>query len=208
MAVATGDLYQMTLQMSYIGQTVENVIMMRERTGTSTDAQIKAAAQAFWHSYRQFITHELTLTVILLKRVTPVLFDTLFTTAASGEDQGADSDSGINSILALVSTLRTGVAGKTHRGRVYTPGITNGKLTADGTTLNSTALGQFVSHAADIMNEFDDATGTSATLALGIYSRVLGGTSPYTLAGWQAVSQWVPHSVLGSQRRRRVGVGI
>jgi hypothetical protein len=77
----------------------------------------------------------------------------------------------------------------------------------DLSQLSAAGLTQFVTTAQNIMNEFDDATGTSGALALGIYSRLIGGTAPMTVAGWQAVNQIVPQPILGNQRRRRIGRG-
>jgi hypothetical protein len=73
--------------------------------------------------------------------------------------------------------------------------------------LSSTAITAFNTWAAALMTQFGDATGTDAHLALGIYSRLIGGSNPFTLAGWQAVTGVIPHPILGNQRRRRVGVG-
>jgi hypothetical protein len=208
MPVAAGDLWQMTVQMTCLGQIFENVIMMRDRNiSPSSDAAIKAAGQQFWTLYRKLISHQVTCQAILLKRVTPVLFDSLITGPASGEAAGTEPDDPMNSTVAMVTTLRTGVAGKTHRGRVYTPGVATGAAGSFSNVLTSSAQTRYQGYWNDIMTEFDDATGASLTLALGIYSRLIGGTSPYTVAGWQAVTQPAVQFVLGNQRRRRLGVG-
>jgi hypothetical protein len=111
-------------------------------------------------------------------------------------------------MLALVSTLRTGTAGKRHRGRVYSFGIPGGSLIANLNRASSTYLTEFGDMWDDILALYGDASGTDTAFALGIYSRLIGGTSPYTVAGWQAVTQIVPHVILGTQRRRREGVGV
>lgn len=209
MPVAAGDLWQMTLNMNLLGQLFQNVFMMRERgVVVHTDAEIKGAGQAFWHIYRDTISHQVSLQSIILKRMTPVAFDSLITGPASGEGAGTEPDDPINPTCAMVVTLRTGVSGKTHRGRCYTPGIATGALLEYGQALTTAAQTRYQGKWSDLMALFDDATGTSLVFALGIYSRVLGGTTPHTVAGWQAVTQPVVNFVLGNQRRRRLGVGV
>lgn len=182
--------------------------MMRERTGTSTDAAIKAAAQQFWTNYRKMISHQVVLQQILIKKLTPVAFDTLITPAAAGESAGTEPDDPMNNTVACVVTLRTGVAGKRHRGRTYVPGIATGAADNFSQKLTASAQARYQGYWNDIQTLFDDATGTSLVFALGIYSRLIGGTTPHTVAGWQAVTQPVVNFILGNQRRRRLGVGI
>jgi len=209
MPVAAGDLWQMTIVATSLGQLYENVFMMRDRSvSPSTDAAVKAAAQSFWTEYRKMISHMLSLQHIELKRMTPVAFDSLFTGAASGETNGSEPDDPCNSTVSIVVTLRTGVSGKSHRGRCYQPGVDVGATGSFENTINPTALARYQGVWDGILTKFGDAAGTDPTLALGIYSRKIGGTSPHTVAGWQAVTQAVVNSILGNQRRRRLGVGV
>ena len=207
MAVANGELYQVTLSGIYLGQTIENVLMFRARDSTVTNAAIDTALKSFWHNLRQLFDHQYKLTYMMVKRVTPIALDTIFVSATTGEEDGAQSGDGIASTVAAVVTLRTGTSGKSHRGRMYIAPVALGMTDTSGSRLSSGALLTFASTMDLIKNEFDDATGTSLALALGIYSRVIGGTSPYTAAGWQAVSQYVTQPILGNQRRRRIGRG-
>jgi hypothetical protein len=207
MAIATGEIYQMTLNMSLVGQTVENVFAMRERTGLSTDAQIKTAAQLFWHIYRDVVSVDVTLNGITLQRVTPIALDTIIAPPGAGEGTGSVNNGAIPSVLAVVSTHNTGLAGKSHRGRTYTAGIPNA-FTDTVNTVSASALAAFGTMWDAIQTAFGDAAGTNAYLAFGMYSRKIGGTHPETLAGWQAITSSSPHKTLGVQRRRKLGVGI
>ena len=208
MAVATGEIWQMVYQMAYRSQTVENVIHFRERTGLSTIAQVKQSAADFWSLMRPFIVGDVVLTQIICKQVTPTALDQQFGAANSGETAGSSSGAGVALTVALVLTLRTGVAGKTHRGRIYVPGFSLGQAIDSGDKVNPSVQSTLNTQADAILTEFGDASGTDTHLALGIYSRLIGGTSPYTLAGWQAVEQIVVQPILGNQRRRRPGVGV
>lgn len=207
MAVAIGEIYQVTFVMQQAGQTVENVLHFRARPAVPTDAHIKSDCQDFWTLYRALISSDVTLTEIRAKRMTPVALDTLVFQPHAGESNGGLAATAGNSTLAAVVTLRTGVSGKRHRGRVYVPGISPAILTDFENKISSSSLTARDTVWTNIMALFDDATGTALYLALGIYSRLIGGHNPFTLAGWQAVTQFVNRPILGNQRRRREGVG-
>ena len=207
MAVATGELYQVTINALLQGQTVQNVLMFRERTGTSSDSQIESDVRSFWHLYRDFVSSAVLLTDLRAKRMTPVALDTLIFSPTAGDEAGGFAGDPCNCTIAAITTLRTGTAGKRHRGRVYTMGFPVNRTTDLGNRVDAVGQGLRNTRWQDIMNLFDDATGTALYLALGIYSRLIGGTSPFTVAGWQAVTQFVNRPILGNQRRRREGVG-
>lgn len=207
MAVAIGEIYRITLVMQAVGQQVENVLHFRERTGTSTDDQIKDDVRDFWTLYRALISSDVTLTELRAKRMTPIPLDTLIFQPHTGESNGGLAANMGNNILAAVTTLRTGLSGKRHRGRVYTPGVSPAICTDLGNKISSSSLTARDGVWNSILAEFNDATGTALHLALGIYSTLIGGSNPMTVAGWQAVVQYVNRPILGSQRRRREGVG-
>lgn len=205
--VAGGELYMTTVTGVYLGQLIENVLMFRERTGASTNAEIAASTQSFWTSFRKMFAPSFTLTYIQSKRMTPIALDTQFVAPVPGENAGGDDGEGTNCTVAVVVTLRTGTAGKRHRGRVYLGCSSLSRHTSNDTRMSAAGLANYNAVWDEILGKFDDATGTDEHLALGIYSRVIGGTNPYTVAGWQAVTQAVVQPILGNQRRRRPGVG-
>jgi hypothetical protein len=208
MSVASGELVQVTFVCQQNGQQVENVFMFRERDGLSTDAQISASVRSAWGIYRAVIVDDVTVIELRWKYMTPVQLDGNIIQPTAGQENGAHGGDATNSMLALVSTIRTGVAGKRHRGRVYTFGLPAGSLVDNQNKASSTYLTEFATMWGNWQTAYDDAAGTDTHLAHGIYSRVIGGTSPYTVAGWQASTQYVPHVILGTQRRRREGVGV
>jgi hypothetical protein len=105
----------------------------------------------------------------------------------------------------MILTKRTGVAGKTHRGRIYIGGLSANDVTVN--LMNVSGITRATNFIASIMTTFGPA-GTDTHLQLGVYSRVIGGSSPFTLAGWQPVTRLDLQVVLGNQRRRRFGVGM
>lgn len=207
MPIASGELYLVTLVMGLAGQAVENVLCFRERTGLSTDDDIKASVRSFWHQYRQTLSTEVLCNELRAKRMTPIALDTLIFNPTVGDENGTRGGGSCNSTIAGITTLRTGLSGKRHRGRVYAPGVPSSDTFDSFNRLSAGGLAAKDTIWNGIMAEFDDATGTSLVLALGIYSRLIGGSNPFTVAGWQAVSQYVNRPILGNQRRRREGVG-
>lgn len=201
---AVGEIYQVTCQSSLQGQTIENVIHMREVTGASTTAEIDAAAKLFFHKLALVLPTTQILTGIILKQMTPLAFDErlLIPTDATGAAAG----SVLNSTISCVITKRTGVSGKTHRGRMYIAGVSFG-FTDDQDRMNLAGAAAYGTFCSDVIATFGPS-GTNGHLQFGVYSGVLGGHSPFTLAGWQAVTTLEPQIIFGNQRRRRVGVGI
>jgi len=206
MAVAQGDLIQVTARYLVDAQLCENVFMMRNRSlSPSTDAQIDSDIVLMAQEMQNLQYSGTTHLQWMWKRMTPVAFDEHFVAGTNGLT-GNVGGAATNSTIACCITNRTGVAGKTHRGRTYIGGLSTNHTTPD--RLNTTGQTAFNTYANNFSALFDDAVGTALYLAFGIYSRLLGGTNPFTLAGWQAVVQLVPQPILGNQRRRRVGVGI
>lgn len=202
---ATGQIYQVTYVMSVLGQAVENVLHYRELNGTSTPAQIRTSAEKFFTFVAPMISSSVLFTQIIIKQMTPLAFDETIGPPATTTTGSNGSSADGNTTVALVITKRTGTAGKTHRGRMYIGGLP-GAYTAQSilTSSLSTESGTFVSN---MMGAFGP-TGTDTHLQLGLYSRTIGGSSPFTVAGWQPVTSLDVQTTLGNQRRRRLGVGI
>jgi hypothetical protein len=201
---AIGEIYQVTFQSSIQGQTIENVCHFREVTGVSTDAQIDTAAQGFFTLLSNLLPSTQILTGIIVKKMTPVAFDErlLVPTTATGQQ----SASPLNQTIALVFTKRTGVAGKTHRGRLYSSAIPS-NMTNDGCRLNTTGGTICGTFASSVIGQYGPS-GSNGHLQFGVYSKAIGGGSPFTAAGWQPVITLDTQIIFGNQRRRRVGVGI
>jgi len=205
MAPAFGEIYQVTFQQLWRGQVMENVIHFRAKTNVITEAQIKADCQLWLNFFCNLQSTEVAYPAVLIKRMTPIPFDNITYTPVGGAVGGVQATAAVNSTLAIVITKRTGVAGKTHRGRMYVGGYP-ASWGVDRVTVapGPTTLGTF---AGNVLAAFQEE-GTSAALVAGIYSREIGGTTPFTLAGWQAITRWDPQLLCGNQRRRREGVGI
>jgi hypothetical protein len=205
MAIAVGDIYQLTVVQACAGQTIETVVHFRERDNTATPAQLRVSAEAFVGLMRPLQSGGLLYDHFILKRMTPIPFDEDIW-ANGALDHGLEAGAPCNNTLAMVITKRTGVSGKTHRGRMYIGGLPADAI--NGQVLSAGALIRATTFCAAVLTGFGDVSGGDPHLAIGLYSRAIGGTTPFTLGGWQAVTRMDPQPILGNQRRRRVGVGI
>jgi hypothetical protein len=204
MTPPVGQIYQITFNQSLDGQTMQNVVHFQERTGGSTNAQIGTSANLFLAALSLLQTTAVVYDNIVVKQMTPVAFDEFLVTPTTAS--GQNSSAVFNNTVAMVFTKRTGTAGKTHRGRMYVGGIPT-IFATDPNKLNLTGEAATGVFTASIMNTFG-LSGTDAHLCIGVYSRTLGGSHPFTLAGFQILSDLPSQLIFGNQRRRRVGVGI
>jgi hypothetical protein len=125
---------------------------------------------------------------------------------------GQDAECLPASLAALIS-LDCGVSGRSHRGRVYVPGIA--KNSATGDYLNSGALAQLRVAADGLAGRFALA-GTSLDHVYCVYSRLLGDVRnpgppvsiTHNTTGLSVVENLHPRALICSMRRRRPDHGI
>jgi hypothetical protein len=201
---ATGAVYQVTYVMQSLGSTIENVCHYREMNGLSTPAQIRTAAENWLTIVAAALSNNVLFTNIIIKQMTPLALDETLGPPTT-TTHGAVSQGPTNSTIAQIITKRTGVAGKSHRGRWYFGGIPTSHLGDAG--LNIVGIGVWTTVVGLLMGEFGP-TGNNTHLQFGVYSRSIGGFNPFTVAGWQAITGLDIQPVFGNQRRRRLGVGI
>lgn len=201
---AVGEIYQFTFVQQLKLQILETVIHMRARTGLVTEAAIKASADNFLLSLQRCQVTECTYPSVRVKQMTPLAFDQIIfapTLAVSGLiNEGPQ-----NNQISLIFTKRTGVAGATHRGRMYVGGFPLGwgiNFLLGGTPATTAGT-----TAGELLAKFQE-DGTDPTFCAGIYSKEIGGTLPFTVAGWQPITRWDPQLTFGVQRKRKIGVGI
>lgn len=201
---AVGEIYQMTYQMRVAGQLCENVLHFRTLTGSETRAQIRTSAEFYLTTIAPGIASPVTFESIIIKQMTPLAFDETIGPPVT-TTSGSSAAQPINNTTALVITKRTGVAGKTHRGRIYIAGIP--ATQADPNGLNTAGAAIWHTIVGNLMATYGDS-GTDLNLRIGVYSGSIGGFHPFTVAGWQQLTGLDVQPVFGNQRRRRLGVGI
>lgn len=201
---AIGDIYEYTFMQDIHGTRMETKIHMRAVVAAPTPAQLKLSAENWLLSMRPTQTNDVTYPLVSIKQVTPLAFDEILY-IPTGSSGGTISPPTLNTQLAVVFTKRTGIAGLSHRGRMYLGGIPRlageNHLT-DGGYL--TILGTF---AGELLAKFQEG-GTDGSVVAGVYSKSIGGVGPLTLAGWQPITRWDVQLVFGVQRKRKEGVGI
>lgn len=201
---AIGDIYQYTFMQLCQGLTFETVIHMRAVVAAPTDAQLKLSADNWLATMFSLQTNRVTYPQVVIKRMTPIPFDEILyvpTAIVAGQYNEGE----MNSTVSLIFTKRTGVAGTSHRGRMYIGGFpaswgTNRLTSGAGIAAVGAAAGNFLA-------KFQEG-GTDGSVVAGVYSKSIGGIAPMTLAGWQPITRWDPQLIFGNQRRRREGVGI
>lgn len=202
---AAGELFRATMNMRLRGQVVENVLHFRGKTGAESPNALGVEINTdYWTYLAALCAPDVVFEGVTVLQLTPVVFDLAITPNTSIHDNGEGLGVAVNNTIAAILTLRTGVAGKTHRGRMYIPGIASSWTTTDSLTPGGvTAMNTF---ASQMLAKWG-VGGTSLGFEWGIYSRLLGGGGPYTVAGYQPITRCDPQPTLGNQRRRRLGVG-
>jgi len=201
---AVGEIFQYTFIQQLQFQIIETVIHFRAITAAPiTNAQHISVADNFLNSLKKIQTNRSTYPSFIVKQMTPVGFDQII--LAPTVVGGNFNEEPANNQLAIVFTKRTGVAGARHRGRMYVAGYpaSAGLNTLAGGGL-LTAVGTV---AGELLAKFQEG-GTDPTMVAGIYSKSIGGTLPFTVAGWQPITKWEPQLLFGVQRKRKIGVGI
>jgi hypothetical protein len=130
-------------------------------------------------------------TMLVSTSVTP-LDGTAAATITPVNITGTNTEDPVPDSIAAIVTLRTGLAGRSNRGRMYWPGMGVDMLSGDGYTLDSSFITGFQS-AVDSWHSA--MSGTSETL--GVLSRAL--------SSFREVTSLEVRRTIGTQRRRLTG---
>lgn len=205
-----GDKFQVRVVGEMEGQQTNNVFHFQAATAID-DVELRlilALAECF-------ITHLIPVTAsvwqlkkIVWKQVNPVL-GVEHETIPAGTLVGGGAATALPSYSSVVISIRTLVGGKSHRGRMYLPGIPEGATIVSSLDTSNAFWTAVVAFAACLASKFilGDPPGSNSFQMM-VYSRKLGGsTFPYTNAGFTSVSSFVPVQALGTTRSRKVGRG-
>lgn len=108
---------------------------------------------------------------------------------------GTQSGEGMPNFVSPVVSLRTGFAGRSNRGRNYLPPPSEGNCQGNNIVLAmATAIRDYYNAAIAL-----GPGATGATFGMTVYSRVLSSD--------KMVTNFLVRTPLGTQRRRRIGVG-
>jgi hypothetical protein len=207
---AVNDAYQVRLIGEQEGTQTNNVLHFITRSG-DTDVEthlIAVMVQCFIDHALPALSNDWKLIEARWKKVSPTLgVEHIYT--PTGTLTGGSSQNAFPSYVSALTSIRTLLGGRTHRGRMYLAGIP--KDSADNSQINT--AGSFwtavVAWLACIATNFIH-TGLPGTneWSMAVYSRKTGGSHfPYGGSGFTAVSQLVASPLLATTRSRKLGRG-
>ena len=203
--MAAGDILSLTLFSTLDGQTLNNVLHFIDSGGAGDVNNLMSEANTWLAStaVRGMFSASLTFQKWRAQVLYPNLLDPV--EVATTQPAGTAGAACLPGTVAVVCSMRTGFASRSTRGRIYFPGVpeeytTVGKLNTSGQTgWNGVTAAMLALWSSD--------TGTSQ-FHIGVWSRKIAGPHPpYNPGGFKPASSITPQPVLGTQRRRRIGVG-
>jgi hypothetical protein len=209
-AAAIGDAFQVRVIGRMEGQETQNVLHFRcvAATASVLDSLILVLAQCFIDHLLPVLTSKWSFERIVWKRVHPTLGPET-ESIPQGAAAGAGSANALPSFCSVVFSERTDLGGKSHRGRMYLPGIPEGATTDSFLNTADPYWAALIAFALCVVQKFieNEPIGTDQW-RLNVYSRKIGGTAfPYGANGFTEVREFVPHALIGTTRSRKVGRG-
>ena len=177
--MATDDVYQLQILMTYAGQQIMNTLSFRTKAATAVDATVALALANDWKdafrvqqvgtlSYRGWVLQQVrggtaTYPTGLCRRDGGARFEGSFT----GTLVGSGVNPGMPPQSAIVTTLKSGLSGRRRRGRHYFAGWDRGN--EDAGTVSGAFMTSLTALWAAQLVKFGVA-GTSPLWQLGIWS--------------------------------------
>lgn len=208
MAANAGDLYTVRVLYSTPGGVAENNLSFSAKQAVAGDAQADLAS-AFRTALIKStsggllfgMTTGFSCTTLRVEDIKPGTLATYENTAAAVV--GNDAGQALPPQNAVVMTLYTSQKGRSYRGRVYLPGVSENAW--DGSAMPGAILTNYLTIPTNLGNIFGP-TGSNANWQLVVISRYLNKIKRGTPVG-TAVTSIVIDPIIRSQRRRVLGVG-
>lgn len=210
-AAAINSLWEVRLDGSIEGQKTENVLHFK-CVGASADVSlhlILVIAACFIDNLLPVLSSAFSFDSITWKQVAPTL-GVENVTIPPGAGAGGGNAAALPSYASAVISKRTLTGGRSHRGRMYIPGIPEDQTTGSKITNPSDLWAGIAAFIVCVLTNFKhpDPAGGTDLFDLVVYSRKLGGSSfPYGLTGVSDVDNLVPVQDLGTTRSRKLGRG-
>lgn len=207
---SVGDKFQVRVVGRMEGQETNNILHFMAATAID-DVDLRlivALADCFITHLLPVVTSAWTLEKFIWKQVNPVLGVENVSTPA-GIGAGAGAATALPSFCSAVLSIRTAEGGRSHRGRMYLPGIPESATTVSTFDTGNAFWTGLIAFAGCLASKFilGDPPAANSFQML-VYSRKLGGsTFPYTNAGFTAVRSITAVQQLGTTRSRKVGRG-
>lgn len=204
------DLWQVIIRSTLENQGCENVLNFKTVTPIDDfELRVIIALMQCFAAFVPAAPAEFVYTEIRWKQTAPVLGVEHIAPwqGTAGGDQG---NGALPSFDSLVVSIRTALGGRSHRGRMYLPGIPVIAVVGSSVSVPSAywqaVLVLMTCIATKFINIGDPAPANQAVL--GVYSRKLGGsTFPYNQVGFTPATSIIPETALGTTRSRKIGHG-
>lgn len=203
--MATGDVWRLAFEGTIQGAQYVNVWHVRFKTEAADIGDAITYIDTNFYQLYKTIVHT-TWAVSICKARQLAVPSLLFDQAVSAAGESA-ANPAMPPQCSMVVTLRTGIAGRSRRGRLYLGGQkTDAFLNGAYTSSTVNAVQTYVDDLVAALG----SGGSNADYEWGVWSRVLGGEDPgpYNLtSGFRPITAAVVRNVVHTQRRRVLGVG-
>lgn len=204
------DGYQVRIVGSQEGQETNNILNFVAATSID-DVELRlivALASCFVTHILPVATSKWSLDKIIWKQVRPTL-GVEHVTIPSGAGAGAGSSSALPSYASCCISLRTLQGGRSHRGRMYLPGIPEDATTDSKFNTGNAYWTAVLAFAACLASSFIVGDPPAAnSFQMEVYSRKIGGAAfPYGLTGYTPIVSLTPDEIVATTRSRKLGRG-
>lgn len=203
-AMATGEVFEVRVNGLMDGQVCNNVLHVRAEDPASNDAEDAANGVMNWwaSSIKDVCSDEYTMLNATARQITPEVMDP-YNSTDSPNKQGLLTGGALPSFCAIVLQQRTGFASRRKRGRIYLPGVSVNYV--QDSVLTSAAITAIEAKLTTIMGNFPNGTNP---FTLGVWSKTEWAASADVDAAFTPLTSIQINSIIGTQRRRRIGHGV
>jgi len=200
--MALGDIIRLTIIGEYELSVVMNVMHYKVVGVAGTGATLTQIMNGWLADvktdYLAAMNNGYNLTGVKAQIIAPIVSDPIEAVVAPPEP-GVVAGDGMPGYIAAVISLRTGIADRSHRGRIFLPA--RSESDSNGSTLNAGAITDITTLATTLLGPLTEGVAPNTSdIQLAVWSELLfAGT---------AVDSFLVRSQLKSQRRRMVGRGI
>lgn len=200
--MALGDVFRFTLIGEYELSVNMNVlhyeVVGMAGTGATPTQILNGLLADVKADYLDAMNAGYNLTGARLQQILPVKGDPLEVAVAPPEP-GTVAGDGMPGYVSAVISLRTGIADRSHRGRIFLPA--RSESDSAGSVLNAGALTLITTAATTLVGPITQGVAPNTSdMQLTVFSKLLNNSTP--------VEEFLVRPTLKTQRRRMVGRGI
>jgi hypothetical protein len=191
------------LRMRLHGQLIENVFFLRTKNAGIPDNEIAASVRTeIWNRLNDEVSSELTCEAITVQEIFPNAKDP-FELAVN--EAGVLPDEAAPTAVAAVVSMKTGLGGRSNRGRKYIAGLQRTNI--DQSRIDAGRLAS-MQGTFDLMQAFFNAGNNLSNLTWGIFHRTKNGQPvPLSANSYTPVTSVNVQPFTGTMRSRLPGHG-